>query len=99
MLIIGCVLTMKQDRIQVNIAMAMQTFLDSKHIAFQKNISSITQETDISFDYLNSSVRLSLVFYRDSKLLMVLLLLNLYVLGAPELFILNLYHHTLGLYT
>lgn len=34
----------------------MQTFLDSKHIAFQKNISSITQETDISFDYLNSSV-------------------------------------------
>ncbi|WP_341813824.1 IS481-like element ISWpi2 family transposase [Wolbachia endosymbiont (group A) of Lasioglossum villosulum] len=34
----------------------MQTFLDSKYIAFQKNISSITQEPDISFDYLNSSV-------------------------------------------
>lgn len=34
----------------------MQTFLDSKHIAFQKNISSIKQETDISFNYLNSSV-------------------------------------------
>ncbi len=72
MLIIGCVLTMKQDRIQVNIAMAMQTFLDSKHIAFQKNISSITQETDISFDYLNSSVRLSLVFYRMKSIDLIL---------------------------
>ncbi|QZA83022.1 MULTISPECIES: IS481 family transposase [Wolbachia] len=33
-----------------------QTFLNSKHIAFQKNISSMKQETDISFNYLNSSV-------------------------------------------
>ncbi len=31
-------------------------FLDSKHIAFQKNISSIKQQPDISFDYVNSSV-------------------------------------------
>ena len=38
------------------------------------------------------------IMQRDSKLLMVLLLLNLYVLSAPELFILNPYHHTLGLY-
>ncbi|WP_341819687.1 MULTISPECIES: IS481 family transposase [unclassified Wolbachia] len=34
----------------------MQTFLDSKHIAFQKNISSIKHETDISFNYINPSV-------------------------------------------
>ena len=38
------------------------------------------------------------IMQRDSKLLMVLLLLNLYVLSAPELFILNPYHHTLELY-
>ncbi len=53
MLITGCVLTMRQGLTQANIAMPMQTFLDSKHIAFQKNISSIKQEHDISF---NSSV-------------------------------------------
>ncbi|UIP93378.1 hypothetical protein JSQ73_002820 [Wolbachia endosymbiont of Anopheles demeilloni] len=33
-----------------------QTFLDSKQIAFQKNISNIKQKTDISFNHLNSSV-------------------------------------------
>ncbi|KLT22132.1 transposase, putative [Wolbachia endosymbiont of Armadillidium vulgare str. wVulC] len=47
---------MRADLTQVNTAMAMQTFLDSKHIAFQKNISNIKQKPDISFDYLNSSV-------------------------------------------
>ncbi|OAM05922.1 MAG: hypothetical protein TV41_02035 [Wolbachia endosymbiont of Dactylopius coccus] len=34
----------------------MQTFLDSKHIAFQKNISNIKTETDISFNFVDSSV-------------------------------------------
>ncbi len=56
MLIIGYALTMRPGLTQVNIAMPMQTFLDSKDIAFQKKISNVKQETDISFNYLNASV-------------------------------------------
>ncbi|MFL3876145.1 hypothetical protein wTkk_000054 [Wolbachia endosymbiont of Trichogramma kaykai] len=51
MLIIGCVLTMRQGLIKANIAMPMQNCLDSKQIAFQKNISNIKQKTDISFQF------------------------------------------------
>ncbi|EAL57775.1 putative transposase [Wolbachia endosymbiont of Drosophila ananassae] len=57
--IIGCVLIMRQDLTRVNIAMAKRLcklFLIANILLFQKNISSITQEPDISFDYLNSSV-------------------------------------------
>ncbi len=66
MLIIGCVLTMRQGLIQANIALPMQTFLDSKQIAFQKNISNIKQKTDISFQFfcqliLTCQIKLCLV--------------------------------------
>lgn len=37
--------------------MPMQTFFDSMHIAYQKNIDSIKQDADIGFDFVNSSVR------------------------------------------
>ncbi|WP_410543462.1 hypothetical protein [Wolbachia endosymbiont of Frankliniella intonsa] len=35
----------------------MQTFFDSMHIAYQKNIDSIKQDADFGFDFVNSSVR------------------------------------------
>lgn len=34
----------------------MQTFFDSMHIAYQKNIDSIKQDADFGFDFVNSSV-------------------------------------------
>jgi hypothetical protein len=34
----------------------MQTFFDSMHIAYQKNIDNIKQDADFGFDYLNFSV-------------------------------------------
>ncbi|KLT22840.1 transposase [Wolbachia endosymbiont of Armadillidium vulgare str. wVulC] len=46
---IGCILTIDLDHIRVNIA--MQTFFDSMHVAFQKNISSIKQNADINFQF------------------------------------------------
>uniref|UniRef100_A0A3B0J0R4 Uncharacterized protein n=1 Tax=Wolbachia endosymbiont of Aleurodicus floccissimus TaxID=2152762 RepID=A0A3B0J0R4_9RICK len=56
--IIGCVLTMRAGLTQVNTAMPIQTFLDSKHIAFQKNISNIKKEPDISFQFFCQLIRL-----------------------------------------
>ncbi|RDD34903.1 putative transposase [Wolbachia endosymbiont of Cylisticus convexus] len=57
MSIIGCILTIELDLIQVSIAMAMQTFFDSMHIAYQKNIDNIKTDSDIGFDFVDSSVR------------------------------------------
>ncbi len=54
---IGCILTIELDLIQVNIATAMQTFFDNMHIAYQKNIDNIKIDSDIGFDFVDSSVR------------------------------------------
>ncbi len=59
---------MRQGLIQANIALPMQTFLDSKQIAFQKNISNIKQKTDISFQFfcqliLTCQIKLCLVHF------------------------------------
>ncbi|GFR25196.1 uncharacterized protein YlbG [Trichonephila clavata] len=35
----------------------MQTFFDSMHIAYQKNIDSIKQDADFGFDFVNSSTK------------------------------------------
>lgn len=36
--------------------MPMQTFFDSMHIAYQKNIDNIKIDSDIGFDFVDSSV-------------------------------------------
>ncbi len=48
--------TIELDLILVSIAMAMQTFFDSMHIAYQKNIDNIRTDSDIGFDFVDSSV-------------------------------------------
>lgn len=47
-------LTTELDLIPVSTA--MQTFFDSMHIAYQKNIDNIKIDSDIGFDFVDSSV-------------------------------------------
>ncbi|OCA05800.1 putative transposase [Wolbachia endosymbiont of Trichogramma pretiosum] len=65
MSIIGCILITEIDLIPVSIAIPMQTFFDSIHIAYQKkNIDNIKIDSDVGFDFFDSSVRSSLNCYK-----------------------------------